>query len=238
MPLEIDGFGPIAGTIAPGVPLADRVRAIPALQGAWYAQDVPDGLVPSWPAREGTLTLTQATALRQLTKGEQGGVGALVGTQGSMAVNPVSFANEGAVAFAARFYFGAANVDLQYLFSFFGGAAVTSGVYRSGSQTFIIDTGTPANNISLPLTVGWHDLIYTQEAGTTTTPAQSTLNIDGNIVTGMSAGIGATKFVLFNRNEAANTQSIQGAISRALLARSAPAIGSEHYQTIQAMLRS
>ena len=238
MPLEIDGFGPIAGTIAPGVPLADRVRAIPALQGAWYAPDVPDGPVASWPAREGTLTLAQAVALRQFTKGAQGGVGALLGTQASMAVNPVDFANGGAVAFATRFYFGVANVDLQYLFSFFGGDATVSGVYRSGSQTFIIDTGTPANNISLPLAVGWHDLIYTQAAGTPTERGESTLNIDGNIVTGLAAGIGATKFVLFNRNEAANTQSVQGAVSRALLARSAPAVGSTHYQTIQAMLRS
>lgn len=226
MPLVIRGNGPVAGTLNPGIPLADRIAAIPNLAGGWFAEDAPVGAVASWSARYGSGVLAQSIAGRTPTRAT--GSDQVVGQVAGSLAGPSGFTTGGEATVGLRLNFTEPAVDLQYLFGFVGGSTFAA-VYRSASGSMILDATT---DIPVPISVGWHEVILIQ---TTTT---TSFRIGPLVFTAANAGIGGNQIMLFNRSNGGTSNGFRGGMSRILISRSALPEGSQHYNSMLAMLRA
>lgn len=228
MPLIIDGPGPVAGTLDPGVPLGDRIRAIPGLIGGFFAEDAPVGPVMAWPARFGTGQLIGPNIADRAPTRAEGAAEVRGHAAASLAGAADAFVAGGPATIGLRVNFTDPAVDLQYLFNLVGGS-VYAAVYRSNSGAMILDA---AVDVSLAMPAGWHNVILTQTATTTT------WRIGDASGSAQNAGVGGGQPVLFNRTLGGASSGFRGGISRILMAGTALAADGADYQSMLALLRA
>lgn len=231
MPLILDGSGPVAGTLAASLTLAQKAAAIPALMGVYDARDLSPGAVTQWVPRYGAVPLAQTNVGNEPVRGTMDGQDAVLWAATAALFTPAaSWATTDPGTVAMRVYLSEPGTDQQYLYGF---GAPHNCAFRSAIPGVRVRTNAAnLDRAMTPVAPGWYDLISTHD-GTT-----ATLDVFGASASiPAPTGVAGTQLIIGNSIAKPVGNGLRGAISRIVIAKSAM-IGTAEYGHVRDLLAS
>lgn len=227
MVMILSGNGPVAGTIARGETLADKLLTIPAFVGAWTAEGLPDGAIDAWPAAVGPESLTQSTAVRRPSGGVLSGQRAAIFSGAHALTSADLFADGQSATIAMRCILTEPGTDLQYLWSLSAAYRLLWRTSAGGRYQFDAGTDILLNGSG----TGIVDVILSQTSTT------STLDAEGASSSAANAGIVGAALVIGAQQANPTANGLRGGVTRLAVARSA-VLGTAHEAAVRAWLDS